>query len=444
MGYTIFMEQLPDFLSPIYLFFYAILVIIIYNLFVKKPHTYDTIPLKTVIVIGGGFAGIAAIIKLKNTLSDVPHNIILIDKNKYHLFTPSLYELATSEEPKKNVSIPYSKIFPRGVKIITKSVQSIDPITNTLTLTDSTSLPYDYLIIAAGSQPAYMNIPGLEQYGTGFKTLQDALTIKEKIKNLCCADGKCNKKVQAVIGGGGFAGTELAAELLTYKDRIALQHHLDKDCLELTIIQGSDHLLKELDPRVSAIAEQRVNFPNVHLAFGGHIKEVTATEVLTDNGKSYPYEILIWTGGVQPNTLAKTNNLPVTHRGGLIVNNFLQVKGYDNIFAAGDIAAFIDPWTQKPAPNVAQIAEEQGTTAGGNVANMIRNEGIKPYNFRHWGYVVPLRGYYSVAELVYNLHFKGFNGWIIQQLVLLRYLFGILPWNRALTRFDTFEKEMEK
>jgi NADH dehydrogenase len=438
------MEQLLNLITPSFVTLYGILLIIIYFLFVKKPRSYKSLPPKTVVVIGGGFAGIAAVIRLKYKLTDVPHKIILLDKNKYHLFTPSLYELATSEEPKKNVSIPFSKIFPKGIQILYKSVQTIDPLTNTLTLNDTSTINYDYLIIAAGSQPAFMGIPGLEQYGTGFKTLQDALTIKKKIKNLCCVDGKCNKKVQAVIGGGGFAGTELAAELLTYKDRIAVQHGLDKNCLELTIIQGSDHLLNELNPRVSRIAESRIKFPNVHFAFGGHIKEVTQTEVLTDNGKSYPYEILIWTGGVQPNSLAKANNLPVTHRGGLIVNNFMQVKGYENIFAAGDIAAFIDPWTQKPAPNVAQIAEEQGATAGENVANLIRNEEIRPYIFRHWGYVVPLRGYYSVAELVYNVHLQGFAGWIVQQLVLLRYLFGILPWNRALSRFDTFEMEMEK
>lgn len=212
----------------------------------------------------------------------------------------------------------------------------------------------------------------------------------------------------------------------------------------MTIIQGSDHLLKELDPRVSHIAEKRLDEPNVHFAFGGHIKEVTKTEVLTDNGKSFPYEILIWTGGVEPNSLAKINNLPVTHRGGLIVNNYLQVKGFDNIYAAGDIASYVDPQSQRPAPNVAQVAEEQGATVGENVASMIKNEPIKPYHFRHWGYVVPLKGYFAAAELIYHIRLTGLAGWILQQLVLLRYLFGILPWYKALTRFDTFEMDMEK
>lgn len=435
--------MLPIF-APINLFFYVIVFIIIFFLFVKRRSPYETQEPKHVVVVGGGFAGIAAILRLKKHLYGIPVTITLIDRNTYHLFTPSLYEVATSEEPKKNVAIPFSKIFLRGVDLLHNTVQTIDPLTNTLTLDNKSTVTYDYLILTAGSQPAYMGIPGLEKYSTGFKTMQDALEIKKKMRNLCCKDGKCNRKVQCVIGGGGFAGTELAAELLTYKDRIAVQNGLDKNCLEITIIQGSDHLLKELDPRVSKLAEKRLNEPNVHFAFGGHIKEVTKDKVLTDNGKSFPYEILIWTGGVIPNELAKQNNLPITHRGGLIVNNYLQVKGFDSIFAAGDIAAYVDPVTQKPAPNVAQVAEEQGATAGENVASMIKNEAIRPYRFRHWGYVVPLKGYYAVAELSYNIHLKGFAGWILQQLVLLRYLFGIMAFWRALKRFDTFELEMEK
>jgi len=438
------MEQLPVFLSPVYLIFYALLLIIIFFLFVKRHPYHEIQNPKHVVVVGGGFAGIAALLRLRKHLYHTPVKITLVDKNRYHLFTPSLYEIATSEEPGKNVAIPFTKIFFEDMEILHNTVTTIDSVNNTLTFDTKKMLTYDYLILTAGSKPAYMGIPGLEKYSTGFKTLQDALEIKKKIRNLCCKDGKCKRKVQVVIGGGGFAGTELAAELLTYKDRIAVQNGLDKNCLELTIIQGSDHLLKELDPQVSKIAEKRLDEPNVHFAFGGHIKEVTKDKVLTDNGKSYPYEILIWTGGVIPNSLAQQSNLPVTHRGGLIVNNFLQVKGFDNIFAAGDIAAYIDPITGRPAPNVAQIAEEQGATAGENVASLIKNEGIKPYRFRHWGYVVPLKGYYAVAELMYHIRLVGFTGWILQQLVLLRYLLGIMSVIHAFERFDTFELEMEK
>jgi len=437
-------QLLPALFAPINFILYITLIFIWYFLFVKRHKISGSQELKRIVVVGGGFAGVSAIHALVKHLGEVSVSITLIDKNTFHLFTPSLYEVATSEEPKKNVTIPFSKIFPHGVQLIHDTVQTVDAPNKILKLKKKGEINFDYLILTAGSQPAYMGIPGLEKYGTGFKTLEDALTIKKQIKDLCCKDGKCNRKVQVLIGGGGFAGSELAAELLTYKDRIAVQNHLDKNCLEMTIIQGSDKILNELDPHVSNMAERRLDETNVHFGFGGHIQEVTKTTVLTDNGKSYPYEILIWTGGVEPNSLAKKNNLPVTHRGGLIVNNYLQVKGFDNIFAAGDIAAFIDPDSQHPAPNVAQVAEEQGAKVGENVAAMIKNEAIEPYRYRHWGYVVPLKGYFASAELFGIFHFSGIIGWSVQQLILLRYLFGILPWWRALERFDTFELEMEK
>lgn len=439
------MEQfLSELFTPVNFFFIIMFVFIWYFLFAKRFSPYNTKDPKHIIIIGGGFAGVAATLRLIKQLRDIPVKITLINKHTYHLFTPSLYEFATSEIHKKNVSIPLTKIFPSGVQFIHDIVEKIDPLTNNLILQKNKTLSYNYLIIAAGSQPAYMGIPGLKEYGIGFKSLQDAKKIRDNIRDLCCKDGKCNKKVQVVIGGGGFAGTELAAELLTYKDRIAEQHGLDKDCLEMTIIQGSDKLLKELDPQVSNLAEKRLQSPRVRLAFGGHIKEVTKTHVLTDNGKSFPYEILIWTGGVVPNGIGKANSFPITHRGGIIVNNYLQMKGYDNIFVAGDVAAFVDPKTQCPAPNVAQVAEEQGQIAGENVASMIKNESIRPYHFRHWGYVVPLKGYFAVAELIYHIRLAGFAGWLLQQGVLLRYLFGILAPIQALKYFTEFEMDMEK
>lgn len=441
------MDQiLPYILSPGNLVIYATIAFVCYFLFRKHPQPEEpTGPEKEVVIIGGGFAGVAATLHVKRELGDTPARVTLINKHTYHLFTPSLYEVATSEEPKKNVAIPLRKIFPRGVRLMHNQVQTIDTTKQTLTLDDKEKVNYDYLVLATGSQPAYMGIPGLKEYATGFKNMHDALIIKDQIRDMCCKDGKCHKKLKVVIGGGGFAGTELAAELLTYKDKIALQHGLDKDCLDITIIQGSDTVLKELNPKVSAIATERLQHPQVHFAFGGHIKEVKKDMVYTDDGKSYPYEVLIWTGGVTPNEFARNNNLPITKRGALLVNDFLQVQGFENIFSAGDSAGYvINEKTMRTAPNVAQVAEEQGAIAGKNVAKLIKEEELEEYEFRHWGYVVPLKGYYAVAELVHNIRLTGFAGWVMQQIVLLRYLFGILPMWQAIKRFDTFQMEMDK
>ena len=395
-----------------------------------------------IVVVGGGFAGVAAVKELLRAESEIKANITLVDRNSYHLFTPSLYEIATSEEPTVNIAVPFTEIFGDKVKYVTGNTDKINQSDHNLTVNGQT-LKYDYLIICLGSEPAYYHIPGLQEHSFALKSLQDAITIKNKISNACCKENECKKKAQIIVGGGGFTGTELAAELLSYKDRLSKQKNLDPDCLEITIIQGSDRLLKELDNHVSKIATKRVSGSQVHLAFGGHIKEVTDTTVITDNGKSYPYDVILWTGGVQANSWAKINEFDVNKRGQINVNSFLQTTDA-KIFAAGDIAGYVDPQTKKSAPNVAQIAEDQGRAAAKNVVNMILQKPLINYHLRHWGYIVPLKGRYAAAEFKENLHFDGFLGWVLQELVFLYYLLGIVGFFKAVKRWNKVLMDYDK
>lgn len=396
---------------------------------------------KNIVVIGGGFAGVAAIKELLKHRHEVAMTITLIDKNDYHLFTPSLYEVATSEEPQKNIAIPFYKIFGNNISCIKSSVTKIDS-SNSLVTVDNQNILYDYLLLCAGSVPAYHHIPGLKENSFPLKSLADAMVIKKKIQSLCLLQKGTDKKVHIVIGGGGFSGTELAAELLMYKDSLAKQHNLARECFDITIIQGSNRLLKELDSHVSKLAQKRLSDTNIHFAFGGHIQEVTKEEIVTDTGKSYLYNILIWTGGVEANTLAIQSGLSVTKRNQVVVDNFLRVGS--NIFAAGDIAGYIDTKTQSPVPTVAQVAEEQGKVAGENIYRALIHKRPTPYMYRHFGYIVPLKGKFAAAQLIGNIHIDGYIGWILQQLVFLRYLFTILPVWRALKKWNMFEINLKQ
>ncbi len=398
--------------------------------------------MKKVLILGGGFAGVAAAHALiKHNSRD--YQVTIIDSRAFHLFTPSLYEAATSETPLKNIAIPFAEIFGNSVEIIKGKVEIIDPQNREVATADGQKFNYDYLVLALGSETAFYGIAGLKEHAIPLKSVEDAVKIKDKIKDTCCAQGECRRKVQVVIGGGGFSGTELAAELLTYKDRLAKQHHLERDCLEVSIIQGSDRLLNELDSHVSNIAQKRMNNPQVHFCFGGHIKEVTGEQVLTDDGKSYPYDILIWTGGIKSNELLEKNKFAVNKRGQVPVDQYLRVKGYENIFAAGDNSEYLDSG-EKAAPTVAQVAEEEGTAVGENIRRLINGSNLEPYKYRHFGYIVPLHGRYAAAELMGSLHIDGFLGWIMQQVVFLRYLIGILSLPKAFARWNKFEAELKQ
>lgn len=373
-----------------------------------------------VVILGGGFAGIAAakalllLCRQKNTdRSKV--QITLVDKNSYHLFTPSLYEVATAEETTKNICIPLHEIL-KGVELVKGEVQKIDKDKVHL---NNRTIDFDYLIIALGSESAYYNIPGLKENSISFKTLEDAVKIKNSIK----------KSSKIVIGGGGFSGTELVCELVRHKKGA-----------EITIISGSECLLKELDTKISRKAGDRLG-SSVNIVCGEHIKSVDPKNVYTDSGK-YPYDVLIWTGGVQ--AVSFQSDFEKDKRGDLIVNDKLQISNSKNIFAAGDIATGY-PW-------VAQIAEDEGETAGENVANLISNslrshdlkqKALVSYKFKHLGYIVPLGGHFAAVQIG-KIVFIGFLGWILEQIVLLRYLLSILPITKAFKRWNRFEEYLMK
>lgn len=398
-----------------------------------------------IVILGGGYAGVTAGLRLrKQYKGNAEVEIVLVNKHTYHIFTPSLYEVATSESPMKNIAIPLTKIFPDTVNLIKGTVEKIDAAAKKVSITGQEPLSYDYLIVTLGSQAAYYGIPGLKEHSIPFKSLNNAVTIQETINGRCMIEHGKKKNLEVVIGGGGFAGTELAAEILTYRRKIARENKIDQDCINTTVIQGSDRVLKELDEHVSRLAAGRLKEKGMTMAFGGHIKEVTATEVLTDDGKHYPYDILIWTGGVEANHLASESNLPVTKRGQIIVDTNLKMQDSDCVFAAGDVAGFIDPKTQKPVPNVAQVAEEMGVAAAENVIRSREKKPLKPYQYRHFGYIVPLKGRFAVAELMGGIHFDGLLGWSLQQLVFLQYLLRILPLGLALKRWNVFELELEQ
>jgi NADH dehydrogenase len=390
-----------------------------------------------IIVLGGGFAGIGAIKTLLKKHD--PHiKITLIDKNPYHLFTPSLYEVATRETPQKNIAIPFTEIFGHKISYIKDSIKHIDTKKKNIQ-TESEIISYDYLLFALGSEPAYHKISGLEKYSIPLKSLSDALNIQKQISSLYQVCKLSKEKLNLVIGGGGFAGTELATELLTYKHHLEENNH--NDCVRITILHGGDRLLPELDSHVSVIAKKRLSDPCVQFAFGGHITEVTKEIIKTDTNQTYPYDLFIWTGGVQTNHLATTVGLPLTDHGQITVDTCLQAS--DSIFVAGDCAGFIDPITKRYVPGVAQVAEEEGLAAGENIYRLIKKQPLVPYNYRHFGYIIPLKGKFAAAELM-SFHFDGLLGWALQQVVFFRYLLGILPLTKAIKRWNTFEMELSQ
>lgn len=358
-----------------------------------------------IVILGGGFAGVRAALTLKNKIRLQDNiRVTLIDRNSFHLFTPSLYEVATAEEPPKNIEIPFSSIFGNSIEVVKGNVQKVDSGGQKVLLADKKEYRYDYLILALGSRAQDFGIPGIKEYAIPLKTVEDAVRIREAL-TLRQAQG-----LRVIIGGGGFSGTELACELATHKRQLAI-----------TLIQGSPILLKELGGEISNLAKKRLEQGNVNLILGQHIKKVSKELIQTENGSTYPYDVFIWTGGVRPNSILEKVEL----------NGMLAVKTLKNVFMAGD----------NVVPGVALTAQKMGETAAENILKSIKRKPLIPYHYKNIAYIVPLGSHFATFAMG-KFHVSGIFAYLIQQIIFLRYLLQILPFFPALKRFGKFEKSL--
>ncbi len=356
--------------------------------------------MKRVIILGGGFAGIRTALTLKNKIRSYDLNVIIIDRNSSHTFTPSLYEVAAAEESERNATIPYKSIFNNAFEVVKGNVEKIDTERQKIFLDNNGEYSYDYLVFALGSESADFGIPGIKEYGIPLKTLEDATKIKNALK--------IAKTI--IIGGGGFSGTELACELAIHKGHLGI-----------TLIQGSTMLLKELGEGISMLAKKRLERSGVNLLFGKHIKKVSKEAIELKGEETLPYDVFVWTGGV------KSNNL----LGKIEIDENLAVKNLKNVFAIGD-AIF---------PGVAPKAIEMGKIAAENILRSIRNEPLLVFDYRDMGYVIPLGGHFATFAMG-KFYISGIFAYVLQQLIFLRYLLTIVPFAEAIKRFVRFERDL--
>lgn len=375
-----------------------------------------------IVVLGGGFAGVFAAKELRK-LSSEHFRITLVDKNNYHLFIPSLYEVATAEEPRDNICIPYTEIFPHGVRLIKGEATSIDKENHKVNFKDGQFISYDYLVIALGSETQYYGIEGLRENSIAFKSLEEAEKIRNRVKEMYQKKHGEGKALMVAVVGGGATGVELSTELSKYEEKLGGN-------IEVSIFQGGPTLLKGVSRKVSEIARERLQKVGINVHLNSRVKRVTKEYLEIEDGRQHPYDLLIWTGGVKPNVILEDSGFPKTTEGRIAVDEYLRVKGSENIFAAGDIA--------DEKPKLAQVAHEQGEIIGKNLARLIEGKPLKTYHYRLLGFLIPLFGRYVVVD-IQGMVFAGVLGYVFQQIVFLRYLLMILPPWQAFRRWGRYE-----
>ena len=401
-----------------------------------------------VVIVGGGFAGLALAEKLKHKEVQV----VLFDKNNFHQFQPLLYQVATSALEPDSIVFPFRKQF-NGYKNVVFRLAEVEEIqsSSSVVKTNKGSIYYDYLVLATGTTTNFFGMDTVEENSLGMKDIRDSLNIRHMmLQNLeqaaiTCDDEERDALTNFVIVGGGPAGVEMAGALAEFCKYILPKDYPEypSSIMNIYLVEAAGELLGTMSDKASSKTLKYLKSLNVKVLFNEVVTNYDGTIVSTKSGKTILAKNLIWTAGVKgqfPNGIDKKY---VVKGNRLKTDSFLMVEGYKNIFAIGDIAAVITKNTPKGHPQVAQTAIQQGKYLGTSILNIIKDKPIKPFEYHDKGSLATVGKRKAVADLG-KFKFGGYFAWLLWSIVHLMSISGfrnrlMVGFNWAVSYF-TYEK----
>ncbi len=373
-----------------------------------------------IVIVGGGFAGIACAKRLLR--SKVDAHITLISDSRDFTYYPSLYSLVT-EGKQGDVSIGLDGILPQSkINIVHAKMTGLNRAAQEIFITDrtgDTNIFYDYLVLALGSEAHYFNIPGIEKDSFSFKSVDESLRLKAHFESILSNAKNLEKdelvaKLHIVIVGAGPSGVELAGTLKPYLIKRAIAHSIDPAFITIDLVDGAPRILNNLGEKVSSIAEKRLRTLGVNIFTNRTLKEGDDDEAIFSTMEINTHT-LIWAAGT------KINSLYASLQGVNIIRNRVEVTQHmtmpdnNHIFILGDGA-------QTDYSGLAQTAIYDGKYVGSSIANSLKMKPINSYKPKKPGFIIPIGKNWAIISYR-GFVLSGFIPSLIRRFVDFRYKF---------------------
>jgi NADH dehydrogenase len=382
-----------------------------------------------VLILGGGFGALYTALELERRLPREPYvEITLVNRENFFLFTPMLHEVAASDLDITHIVNPIRKLLQKA-KFFHGEVQAIDLVEKQVRVVHGPGrhvhqIEYDYLVLALGSTTNFYGIPGLNESALAMKSLGDAIHLRNRLIDLLeeadfeCAVGVRKDLLTVVVAGGGFAGVETIAGINDFlRDAVRFYPHVGADLIRVLLVHPGPVILPELGEKLGRYAQEKLAKRNVEIRLNTKVAGLTESGVQFSDGTSVECKTLIWTAGVSVNPVIESLPCPKNH-GRLVVNQFLEVQGYDGVWALGDCASIPNKETGQAYPPTAQHAIREGRAVARNILATIHGGTKRAFVFSTIGLLAAIGRRTGVANIL-GINFSGFIAWFLWRSIYL-------------------------
>lgn len=371
-----------------------------------------------VVIVGGGFGGLELAKNLKNKRVEV----LLLDRHNYHTFQPLLYQVATGALETETTTFPLRRIFQNqsNFSFALTEVTKINPEKNTLD-TSIGEISYDYLVLATGADTNYFGNKQLEHFSMGMKSVPEALNIRSMILQSFEAaltekdPGEKEELMTFIVVGGGPTGVELAGALAEFKNHILKKDYptLDNCEMRVFVIEGKPTVLGGgFSQYAASKAQQYLQEMGVIIYNNVHVKSFDGELLIIDDGRELRTRNVLWAAGVVGQFPEGISTDVILKGKRIQTDEINRVKGYENIFAIGDVAAVITSDLSNGHPGVAQVALQQGKHLAKNLTAIIEGKQSKPFIYKNRGSMATIGRNKAVADIG-KFKFSGFFAWLL-------------------------------